>query len=127
MSELELVKLFCILFWCHTLLDYALQGDFMSRAKNPFPPPGQATYPFPGVPPFLILFQHAFLQAGPCCIFHRLVDAWPLRTRGTLRYRLREMRQPYFVLDRSNFARALQDHLDCFDGQRRVREPSVRA
>ena len=65
MSELELFKLFCILFWCHTLLDYALQGDFMSRAKNPFPPPGQATYPFPGVPPFLILFQHAFLQAGP--------------------------------------------------------------
>jgi len=75
MSELELVKLFCILFWCHTLLDYALQGDFMSRAKNPFPPPGQATYPFPGVPPFLILFQHAFLQAGPVVYF---TGSWTL-------------------------------------------------
>ena len=127
MSELELVKLFCILFWCHILLDYALQGDFMSRAKNPFLPPGQATHPFPGVPPFLILFQHAFLQAGPRRVFHRLVDVGLVRTRSALPYRLREMCKSYLVLDRPNSARSLQDHLDYLDGQWRVCESSVRA
>lgn len=127
MSELELVKLFCILFWCHILLDYALQGDFMSRAKNPFPPPGQATHPLSRRAAVPHSFSARIFASWSRRVFHRFVDTRPMRTRCALRYRLREMRQSYFILDRSNSARALQDHLDCFDGQRRVRESSVRA
>jgi len=52
-----LLIMFLALVWAHTLLDYALQGDFVSKAKN-------FVSPISGVPPRLILFQHAFLQAG---------------------------------------------------------------
>lgn len=75
MSEFAMFQLFAILLWFHIILDYALQGDFMSRAKNPFLPPGQSTPPFPGVPAQFILFQHAFLQAGPVVYF---TGSWTL-------------------------------------------------
>lgn len=55
MSDIEL---FLALIWAHLLLDYALQGDFMSKAKN-------AAAPIAGVPWLLVLASHAFLQAGP--------------------------------------------------------------
>ncbi len=59
---MDFVNLFLILVWCHFLADYALQGDFMSKAKNPLAP-------IPNVPPQLIMFSHAFIQAGPVYYF----------------------------------------------------------
>ena len=75
MSEIAMLQLLAILVWCHILLDYALQGDFMARAKNPFLPPGQSTPSFPGVPAWFVLLQHAFLQAGPVVYF---TGSWTL-------------------------------------------------
>lgn len=47
-----------LLIWCHLLLDYPLQGDFLSKAKNQLAP-------IPGVPWPTAMWSHAYLQAGP--------------------------------------------------------------
>lgn len=75
------------LIWAHLLLDYALQGDFMSKAKN-------HVSPIPGVPFQTVMASHAFLQAGPvyfatgslvCAAFeflaHGLIDVAKCRGR----------------------------------------------
>jgi hypothetical protein len=53
-----MASLFLTLVWAHLLLDYALQGDFMSKAKNEMAP-------IAGVPWVTVMWSHAFLQAGP--------------------------------------------------------------
>lgn len=53
--------LFLLLFG-HALADYPLQGEFLSKAKNP-------VNPMPGVPWYLALGAHAFIQAGFVLIF----------------------------------------------------------
>lgn len=54
----EPVTIFAALIWAHLLFDYALQGDFLSRAKN-------ERAPLDGVPWLTAMWSHAFIQAGP--------------------------------------------------------------
>lgn len=49
---------FLAMVWFHLLLDYALQGEFMAKAKNP------NSEDF-GAPWKIVLSSHAFLQAVP--------------------------------------------------------------
>lgn len=52
-----MMVLFCKLLCAHLFFDYAGQGDFMARAKNP-------TTPIPGVPWYQPMVAHCILQAG---------------------------------------------------------------
>jgi hypothetical protein len=45
------------LLLAHFLADYPLQGDFLSRAKNPM-------NPIPGVPWYQAMFAHCFIHAA---------------------------------------------------------------
>jgi hypothetical protein len=49
------MDVFLMLVFAHILLDFPLQGDFMSKAKNRF-------NPIPGVPAAMILTMHAALH-----------------------------------------------------------------
>lgn len=57
MADLPLPWLIVALIWAHYLFDYALQGDFLSKAKN-------RSAPIPGVPWLQALTAHAFIQGG---------------------------------------------------------------
>lgn len=52
---MTLVNVFCSLLFAHFLLDYALQGDFLSRAKN-------RTAPIPHVPWYQAMFAHTAMH-----------------------------------------------------------------
>lgn len=52
-----MITLFLALVFVHFLLDYPLQGDFLSRAKN-------KTNPIPGVPWYQAMFAHTFMHAA---------------------------------------------------------------
>lgn len=52
-----LITALCAMIFLHFLLDYPLQGDFLSKAKN-------RSNPIPHVPWYQALFAHSFLQAG---------------------------------------------------------------
>lgn len=61
MNQLSLIgtgffPMFGWLLFAHILLDFALQGDFMAKAKN-------HTQRTPGVPPFFILTLHSYTHA----------------------------------------------------------------
>ncbi len=53
--ENTFLNMFGLLVFVHLLMDYPLQGDFMSKAKN-------RTSPFPGVPWRTILISHSFMH-----------------------------------------------------------------
>jgi hypothetical protein len=48
---------FVLLLMAHCLADYPLQGDFLSKAKNP-------KAPIPGVPWYQAMTAHAMIQGG---------------------------------------------------------------
>lgn len=50
-----------LLIGAHFLFDYALQGDFMSRAKN-------SANPIPGVPWYQPLIAHAFIHGAAVAV-----------------------------------------------------------
>lgn len=52
-----MIPLFLALLFVHFLMDYPLQGDFLSRAKN-------RTDPIPGVPWYQALFAHSFMHGA---------------------------------------------------------------
>lgn len=61
MWGLDFLEYFLLLVWLHLLLDFPLQGDFLSKAKNEFEP-------IPGVYWLHALWAHCFLQAGAVAI-----------------------------------------------------------
>lgn len=54
---MEYVSLLQFLLLAHYLADYPLQGDFLSKAKNP-------SAPIPGVPWYQAMFAHAMIHSG---------------------------------------------------------------
>lgn len=52
----EFIRLFALLCGAHFLLDYPLQGDFLSKAKN-------RAAAIPGVPWYQAMTAHCFIQA----------------------------------------------------------------
>lgn len=52
-----MMQTFILLMVAHFLCDYALQGDFMAKAKN-------HRAPIPGVPWLTVLISHAATHAG---------------------------------------------------------------
>lgn len=52
-----MINMFILLMLAHFLCDYALQGDFMAKAKN-------HKAPIPGVPWLTVLTSHAATHAG---------------------------------------------------------------
>ncbi len=52
-----ILKSILLLFAVHALCDYPLQGDFLSRGKNPMAP-------LPGIPWYQCMFAHALIHAG---------------------------------------------------------------
>lgn len=56
-TGLPFLDLFGIMIFAHTLGDYPLQGEFLSRAKN-------RTHPVPGVPWYQALAAHSIIQGG---------------------------------------------------------------
>lgn len=52
-----MINMFILLMLAHFLCDYALQGDFMAKAKN-------HKAPIPGVPWLTVLTSHAAIHAG---------------------------------------------------------------
>lgn len=52
-----MITLFLALLFLHFLLDYPLQGDFLSRAKN-------SSNPIPGVPWYQAMFAHTFMHGA---------------------------------------------------------------
>jgi len=57
MAHYALLQMFALLLVAHTLADYPLQGEFLSRAKN-----RQA--PVPGVPWYQALAAHGVIHGG---------------------------------------------------------------
>lgn len=51
-----MIALFAYLLLGHYLMDYPLQGDYISRAKNP-------VSPLPHVPWWQVMFAHTFMHA----------------------------------------------------------------
>ncbi len=77
-----MANLLVYLILAHLLADYALQGDFMAKAKNRYAP-------IPGVPAMTVLLSHAFIHAAfvhlitgsiYCAAFeagaHAAIDDW---------------------------------------------------
>ena len=56
-SFLSVVQTFCLLIFGHFLGDYALQNDFIAKAKNRF-------NPVPGVPWYHALGAHSVIHGG---------------------------------------------------------------
>lgn len=52
-----MIETFVLLLMAHCLADYPLQGDFLSKAKNP-------KAPIPGVPWYQAMGAHAMIQGG---------------------------------------------------------------
>lgn len=57
----SIALVFLGLVWIHLIMDYALQGNFMAKGKNP-------ETEFYGVPWRTLLSSHAFLHAFPVAI-----------------------------------------------------------
>ena len=54
---MDLMTIAVLLVACHVLADYALQGDFMAKAKN-------HKAPIPGVPWATVLISHAAIHSA---------------------------------------------------------------
>lgn len=52
-----MISLFFALVFFHFLFDYALQGDFLAKAKN-------SSNPIPGVPWYHAMFAHTFMHGA---------------------------------------------------------------
>lgn len=70
MTAWQLIALFIKLLFGHAVMDFPMQGDFMSRAKN-------HTHPLQGVPYGWPLFFHALMHGVTVAYFtHSMILGW---------------------------------------------------
>lgn len=87
-----MIEILTILIFFHFVMDYPLQGDFLSKAKNPY-------NPIPGIPWYQAMTAHSFMHAVPVGFFtgspvlgviefgiHYITDM--LKCRGNISYNM---------------------------------------
>ena len=89
------LKLFLILCLAHVICDYPLQGDFLSKAKNP-------AAPIPGVPWYQAMGAHVLMHAGAVTL---ITGSWIL---GAIEFVL------HFIIDWAKCAGHLSFNEDQF-------------